>query len=307
MKLYTALIVDLKDSKKMGTVDRIKAQERLNDVSYIINMLYDKTLERKIGIIAGDSIQWLFKAPLYAYAAYTLIINLMYPYEVKGGIGIGNIDNEMFTLFNHNQETNVIDGEAYHNARNALEYCKKNNLLIYFVGDFYYYKTINTLVNESFSALSTKPRKILFSIISIIDPIVTNFCDINEYYFNHVMPIVTDLVNDYKLFSVENRKGLTKNESTSYKPYHVNEIEKIFHPYITALIDEVTVFIDWDSSKNWKKSTLTTSVRELLAQLLGTSDQNISSLINKSNMDYIRKSYLARLEVIDILCGGILK
>ena len=128
---YFVIMIDLKNSKKMNSETRLIVQDKFIDiVEGTANKLFSTELVTNLCFSAGDSIQGVFHDFTEAVKCYRVIKALMYPYEIRCGIGFGKIIG-----VDRYYDTNKLDGEAFHNASKAIKYCKENNLDICFVSN----------------------------------------------------------------------------------------------------------------------------------------------------------------------------
>lgn len=116
MKKYTALIIDLKGSKKYQIKMRNEIQEYIMRVVEKMNIIFKESMEREVEFSAGDEIQGLFSSVKSAYLYFRMFSMLVSPIEIRAGIGVGAWD-----VVVKDAGTTAQDGRAYHNARRAIE------------------------------------------------------------------------------------------------------------------------------------------------------------------------------------------
>ncbi|MBE5929882.1 MAG: hypothetical protein E7268_02325 [Lachnospiraceae bacterium] len=116
MKNYTALIIDLKGSKKYQVKMRNEIQEYIMRVVENMNIIFRESMEREVEFSAGDEIQGLFSSVKSAYLYFRMFSMLVSPIEIRAGIGVGAWD-----VVVKDAGTTAQDGRAYHNARRAIE------------------------------------------------------------------------------------------------------------------------------------------------------------------------------------------
>lgn len=114
MQERTVLLADLIQSRK--SADRYETQRRLLDVIEFLNQTYGHHLVKKVEVSSGDSFQGLFDRPSSAFLYLRIAQMLIYPDKVRAGIGLGSLAymDEAFG-------SNLLDGEAYHYAREAVD------------------------------------------------------------------------------------------------------------------------------------------------------------------------------------------
>lgn len=116
--MYYAIIGDIIDSRKSS--DRDALQKNLKQVISTLNKSLSTFLASPLVLTEGDSFQGLFQ---YSFPLVYLISefrNELYPYKIRFGVGVGELSTQL------NPENSLEnDGPAYHLARNAIEYVKK--------------------------------------------------------------------------------------------------------------------------------------------------------------------------------------
>ena len=116
MEEYTALIIDLKSSRKYNIRARNNIQEYIMHVVDVLNYIFRKSLEKDVDFSAGDEIQGLFSSTKAAYLYFRMFSMLVSPIEIRAGIGIGS-----WEVVIKDAGTTAQDGRAYHNARYAIK------------------------------------------------------------------------------------------------------------------------------------------------------------------------------------------
>jgi|GEM_PF-6404170 len=130
MKNYTAVIMDIRASKKMEPETRRRCQEKLGRVLGAANDVYGRYMESQAEFSAGDSIQALFRKPVDGLMFCFFVRALMYPFTLYTGAGIGGL-----TVQVENAGSNAQDGPCYHLAREALEKCGGIKDILFAGGD----------------------------------------------------------------------------------------------------------------------------------------------------------------------------
>lgn len=129
MNKYTALIMDLKKSRKYSSNNRNAIQDYIYHVIDVLNDAFRISLEKDVFFSAGDELQGLFSSVEASYLYYRLFSMLIGPVEIRAGIGVGDWD-----VVVENAGTTAQDGSAYHNARyaiNAMEESLGYSVLLY--------------------------------------------------------------------------------------------------------------------------------------------------------------------------------
>jgi hypothetical protein len=116
MENYAALIIDIKKSRSYSVQDRYTIQQYILIVIDGLNDAFSGSLAKNVEFSAGDEVQGLFTSPESAYLYFRIFSMLMFPVEVRAGIGVGE-----WSVKIENASTTAQDGPVYHNARTAIE------------------------------------------------------------------------------------------------------------------------------------------------------------------------------------------
>lgn len=113
---YSALLIDIKKSKSYEIIMRNEVQEYLSKCIKLLNDIYRPMISCDVIFSAGDELQGLFTDPVAAVLYWRMLEFLVYPVQIRAGIGIGEwnvrIDGGLST---------EQDGPAYHNSRTAIK------------------------------------------------------------------------------------------------------------------------------------------------------------------------------------------
>ena len=112
---YTALIMDLKNSREYSERERYEIQNHLFIILDFLNKVYEENIIRRVDFSAGDEMQGLFSTAESAYLFYRLLSIWLHPVKIRAGIGVGSWDLQIA-----DRGTTSQDGKAYHNARDAI-------------------------------------------------------------------------------------------------------------------------------------------------------------------------------------------
>ena len=115
MNKYTALIMDLKKSRRYSSKNRNEIQDYIFHVIRVLNKAFECSLEKDVFFSAGDELQGLFSSVEASYLYFRLFSMLVAPVEIRAGIGVGEWD-----VIVKDAGTTAQDGSAYHNARRAI-------------------------------------------------------------------------------------------------------------------------------------------------------------------------------------------
>ncbi len=119
MRRFTALIMDLRASRKYSLKNRNEIQTYIYKVIETLNEAFAKALEKNVSFSAGDELQGLFSSTGAAYLYYRLFSMLIAPVKIRAGLGVGEWD-----VVIRDAGTTAQDGSAYHKARAAIKATK---------------------------------------------------------------------------------------------------------------------------------------------------------------------------------------
>ncbi|MBR4291055.1 MAG: hypothetical protein IKT52_10540 [Oscillospiraceae bacterium] len=113
---YSALIIDLKGSRKYPDDERSAIQKYWNKITKILNVIFADAMKFEVDFCGGDQVQGLFYRPEAAYLYYRLFSICTHPIQTHGGIGVGSCNIQL-----DGKNTGGQDGVAYHRARAASD------------------------------------------------------------------------------------------------------------------------------------------------------------------------------------------
>ncbi|TCD46368.1 DNA-binding protein [Streptococcus sp. X16XC17] len=117
---YFAIIGDFVDSKSIK--ERYHVQKLLEKCLEDINHKYKDALVSKFSITLGDEFQGLFEIGAPLFHIIDDVIQILSPYTVRFGIGLGDIVTDI------NPELSIgADGPAYWHAREAIQFVHQKN------------------------------------------------------------------------------------------------------------------------------------------------------------------------------------
>lgn len=123
MQQYAALMVDIRDSRKMTEARRQGVQDVMGASLAYLNVLFQNDLLREVVFSAGDEVQGLFSSAAAAYLYHRALSLLVVQADLRGGVGCGAWDVQVADA-----PSTAQDGTAYHHARDAISYAKKSRL-----------------------------------------------------------------------------------------------------------------------------------------------------------------------------------
>lgn len=123
MQKCAALMVDIRDSRKMPEERRQDVQDVIAASVAYLNALFQRDLLCEVVFSAGDEVQGLFFNAAAAYLYYRALSLLVLQADLRGGVGCGTWDVRV-----EGAPSTAQDGTAYHHARDAIAYAKKSRL-----------------------------------------------------------------------------------------------------------------------------------------------------------------------------------
>ncbi len=279
MEKYVALIADLKDSRELTEKARIECQEKLYTIINKLNLILNNSLFKKLVFSAGDSIQGLFYNLKDAIYCYYLIKNFLYPYEIRSGIGLGSIYNLTPNLENEN-DSNYMDGDAYHQADFALEISKAEDLSLIIKSDNLKNDVLLNQVFHSIAVLEkkqTKKQREINIMINILAPaLFESFLQEDKY-------------NEYRdLIKLLLQKNISSYKITSESIDNINFLDLTNKGFgLDNVFNEKRIFL---------KEPINPSVHLQISEILGITRESVRQTVESGLMNEIR-----RLEILALL------
>jgi hypothetical protein len=268
---YAALIIDIKNSRELKETLRVDCQEKLIKIIEDWNYLNKKMMMQKLVFSAGDSVQGLFNNLSEALECYFFVKNLLYPYQIRCGIGYGTIYN-MFSNLEEINNSNYIDGESYHRAAESLELCRKNDYEIIINSSIIEADLIVNQILHTVGMLEinqSSKQKDIFNIINILDPIVS------------VLP----------LFKEEGKLDLNKYLNKNIKHYNIVNL---------SLVDNIDssrfILRDFNQKPIFIKDPIDPSIHHYVSKLLAISRESVRQTVERGQMNEIR-----RLQIVSVI------
>ena len=266
MKRYSALMIDLKNSRSYSIQDRNSIQNSILNNINILNKIFKNSIEKEVEFSAGDEIQGLFLSSQAAYLYYRLFSMLIFPVEIHCGISLGTWDIKV-----ESASSTAQDGTVYHYARKAIDEAKKS--LEYSV--LFYSKNkndiiLNSLINSN-NLLAEKQSKYqnnLMLLAEILYPIVSG--DMIDY---------KELKELLKFIQFEKKENL---------------IIDIKYPIISIQLEKESFYVT-----EGKKRGLSTQI----SKLLGVSRQSVEKAIKTGNIYELRNLTISILKAIKSVQG----
>ena len=265
---HAALIIDIKNSRKMDNEKRQDYQVKIKQTLDFLNDLCSKAIKYKVVFSLGDSVQGMFYSVNDAIGYFDLLKNLVYPLEIRCGIGYGEIYVDMEEF-----DSNMQDGPAYHNARSALDLCKDANLNLVIVDyrcDIFVneiYKVIKIMENRG-----SNKRKDVYNLINMLYPYTFNKLN-KEKYFQKIHTYILSNIHYYDKINVDNI-GIKE----------LANLDMEVDQKIKSILPDVSI---------------PPSLSLLIGNILGTTRENIRQMIEVGEMNQIRN--------LKVLCDKFIK
>lgn len=134
MKLFTALMIDLENSREYKRKDREEIQGRLKDCVYKLNTAFERELACPVEFSGGDELQGLFRHTASAVLYWRYLSLFLGFVPIRAGMGVGE-----WSLRLPGNLSTEQDGSAYHRARQAIKKVhreKDTQIWLISAGDF---------------------------------------------------------------------------------------------------------------------------------------------------------------------------
>lgn len=279
---YTALIIDIVDSKKLSKNEREHLQLFIKDSLGALNNIFRPSLVFEVIFSAGDEVQGLFKTPSAAYLYLRLLKLILAPLQLRSGLGVGDWDIRI-----PNGTSTEQDGSAYHNARSAISDAhNKNDSNILLKADHANDIYINTLINVS-SLLENNQSYYQSQILLLIELMIPIFDPdaMDESSFTQTHSLLRSKTKyDFYTQSIKNQPesimNLLNNIPLTFEPFYVFAQENAEYKLILP-------------------STIKRGLSTKIAAISQTSRQNIDNVIKTGNIAEIRNLNATALMLIN--------
>lgn len=277
MKSYTALIIDLKRSRSYSVEDRNSIQNYIITVIEELNKVFSNSLAKDVEFSGGDEVQGLFLTTEAAFLYFRMFSMLIFPVEIRAGIGVGE-----WSVKIENASTTAQDGPVYHNARKAIE--NVNDALGYSVLLYSGTKNdlfLNAIMNTSFGLTRghSQYQNELTLLSELLYPIDYGQV-INHSKFNRISQLVTT-------------KNRLNDKSKSVKKYPFDGLEFI-------QLEPIPIDADFDDKNFYvsggRKRGMTTHISEILK----ISRQSIEKTFKTANIYEARNATIVALKFMDM-------
>lgn len=270
-KHYAALIFDVIESRKFK--DRFAIQSFLKSALDICNSLFQERICKPVMFSAGDEMQGLFSNAEDAYRYFAFFSRLVYPVQLRCGIGLGELD-----VFSEDWMTTELDGPAYHRARAAIARCHEGQeQLVIFNSARASDRFVNGLLGAYL--LLTQAMK----------PKTTMLYYYAEFLDSHLVPQWQDLVASIATLEthLKEQQIICKSTIPSYKPsFSITLDEACFEEPDITKKDVLT-------SQEWKRG-----LNGRIAQALGIRRQYVDAVVRTNNFVQIRSIEALVVEMV---------
>ena len=274
---YAAIILDIKNSKNMSEDVRAECQKKLLKITEFINNIFFSSLEEKVVFTGGDSVQGLFDNVKNAVGCYYLAKFLLYPFELRCGIGFGTINEFIRNIKETDKHlnSNFVDGNSYHLATNAINTAKEKNYnILIFTNNPQNDIIINQVLHTSMTLelLQTPYQKDIFCMFNLLFPITYGDKQINSFYYDFIIKILKSNLKKYKIIKEKFYYDDLYLRISQYLAKNQTDEEKV--------LNNQRIFYD---------TLIPAALNEYVAQMLGVTRQNIEQKVEKGNFNEVRK------------------
>lgn len=287
MKKYVSLIIDIEKSRLYKAPERVELQEYLITCIDKLNILFKKGIVFEVIFSAGDELQGLFADAVTAILYLRMLEMLVKPVRIRAGIGIGELSVKI-----EGGSSTQQDGPAYHNARKAINRVHELQTQRYrIISDQDEDILANHLLNSSMALKQQQlyMQNIILLMLEFLYPFVNDNIAMDQY------SVVKDLLLEkynYQIgqpgFSVTGKSKIN-NENIKKQALHNDNL----------MFLKERIYIDGryeDSECNIIKKGMSSNI----AEIIGTTRQNIDNIIKRGNsliirnMDYVALQYLEK-------------
>ena len=291
MNKYVSLIIDIEKSRLYKASDRVELQEYLITCIDKLNILFKKGIVFDVIFSAGDELQGLFADAVTAILYLRMLEMLVKPVRIRAGIGIGELSVKIEGGLSTQQ-----DGPAYHNARKAInrvhELQTQRTMII---SDKAEDALANHLLNSSMALKQQQMymQNIILLMLEFLYPFVNNNIAMDHY------SVVKDLLLEKYSYQIGQPGNSVAGKS---KINNENIKNQALHNDNLMLMKE-QIYIDGkyeDSESKIMKKGMSSNI----AEIIGTTRQNIDNIIKRGNSLIIRNMDYVALQYLEKAYGG---
>lgn len=280
MRNYVSLLMDIEKSRKYEIDERIEIQNHMSYNVELLNDLFKDNMELSVTFSGGDELQGLFKDTTSAILYFRIFELLMKPVNIRAGIGIG-----AWTVKIKDGLSTQQDGPAYHKARKAIEDVYKSQLQNIRICSEADDTMANHLINASMPLKRQQIYKqnIVLFLIELLYPFVTKRMKLDNY--NTIKELITAKFQ-YRL-GTSLCSSEERDISSKKLRFCADDVPNLNPIIIDGELLELEDLII-------KKNTATT-----ISEILGSTRQNISSIIKRGNAYKIRELDFMALQYLE--------
>ncbi|SFQ24532.1 SatD family (SatD) [Lachnospiraceae bacterium XBB1006] len=275
---YAAIMFDVVESRKYN--ERYDVQKVLMDCVDYLNDIYGYAIKKDVVSSAGDEFQGLFLDLQSAFLYIRKLQLLVYPIELRCGIGYGEIKYDV-----DEWPSSAFDGAAYYLARDAITAIQgeKSNTIC-FNTKCKYDKYLNILCSSDMQIKSKQSQvaRLIELIADIMLPIV--FREEDRLFYESILERRCRLIEQERWNKVGGRHSRTESVNIDYEFLFENVEGNIQKKDIDGLfwVDEF-----WAHGMSTK-----------IAQIMNTTRQNMDRYIASGKIKESRKMDKAIFELL---------
>jgi hypothetical protein len=291
MRKYVSLIIDIEKSRLYKASDRVELQQYLITCIDKLNILFKKGIVFDVIFSAGDELQGLFADAVTAILYLRMLEMLVKPVRIRAGIGIGELSVKIEGGLSTQQ-----DGPAYHNARKAInrvhELQTQRTMVI---SDKAEDTLANHLLNSSMALKQQQMymQNIILLMLEFLYPFVNDKIVMDHY------SVVKDLLLEKYSYQI----GQPKNSVTGKSKINNEKIKNQALHNDNLMLMKEQIYIDGkyeDSEDKIIKKGMSSNI----AEIIGTTRQNIDNIIKRGNSLIIRNMDYVALQYLEKTYGG---
>lgn len=280
---YTALIMDLKKSRKYCIKNRNEIQDYIFHVIDVLNKVFRNSLEKDVFFSAGDELQGLFSSVEASYLYFRLFSMLVSPVEIRAGIGVGE-----WNIIVEDAGSTAQDGPAYHNARYAINATEES-------------------LGYSILLLSGGKNDIIINSLLNSTAVIINK---QSEYQNQVM-LLSELlypINSYEIIDVSKLKDVIEliahktfvSNSNLYK-FSNNYRQPLFHRISNLNFESKPIDVTKNTDLFFVTEGKVRGLPNQLSELIGVSRQSMDKTIKVANIYEARNLAVTTLKFLKCL------
>ncbi len=277
---YSAFMIDIVNSRKLSKENREEVQYYVKGCIESLNRVFKPALSFKVVFSGGDEVQGLFNNPVAAFMYYRLLKLILFPIEIRCGIGVGEWDVKIM-----NGTSTEQDGPVYHNAREAINLAHQgsgNNILFNSQSETDVY--LNTLLNTSYLLMSKQSiyQSQIQLLVELIYPLLEqNSMDLES--LKDLFPLLKEKEKKSFYLKLSKNKGcIFQNISGAFI-----ESEPIYTVAEKMFQDNMLI-----------ESSVRKGISTKISNITNTTRQNIDKVIKSGNISAIRNIDLTTIVYI---------